>query len=378
MKKTLFTLLMIIWSMMITACSNENVSNQNQNQNEDVIKIGYIWALTWDAASFWEEEKNVINMFLQQNPTWAWKKIEVIFEDWQCNGQMAANAAQKLITADDVQLILWWVCSWETLAAAPVVNKGKVVLFSSVSTSPEVTTAWEYVFRNAPSDERATDVMTDIVSEKYKKVAIISQNNDFAQAYRKKLIEKFPWKWVEIVIDETFNTWNIDFKTALSKIKNSEAQALLNIAWEISPWGYIVKQAMEISLGLPIYWPETLAWIEFFEIAKNAAEWATVVMLSADKQDPWIVKLVDSYRKLYWKKLNYDAYAALNYDRLNIVKNAIEAVEYNWEAIRDYLLSMPVYDWLWGKTAFDENWDSSLARPSVLVAKDWEYIILKK
>ncbi len=376
MNKFLKSLIALSLIITISWCNNQEQVNSSDDiiNKEETIKIWFVWPLTWDAASYWTQDKEVIEFFLEKNPKFGWKKVEIIYEDWQCNGQMATSAAQKLISSNKVQIILWWICSWETLAIAPLANKNKVLLFSSMSTSPEITNAWDYVFRNAPSDERSSDIMTDILSKKYKKIAIISQNNDFAQWYRAKLKEKLPKAWIEIVVDEVFNTWNTDFKTTINNVKESEAQALINLAWEPAPSWFINKQSFELGLNLPIYWTDAQNWTEFFDIAKNSAEWTIIVMTSANKKIDWVKEFFQEFKEKKWHDPVADAYALLTIDRLNILDKAIREVWNNWEKLKDWLYDMPAYNWLWWVTKFDKNWDSSIV-PNVLIAKDWKYIL---
>lgn len=338
----------------------------------DIIKIGYIGALTGDVASLGQDEKKSIELFLANNSLIGGHTVEMIYEDGQCNPEKASSAAQKLTTVDKVQVILGGLCSGETLNAAEAANQNKVILFSSISTSPKVTTAGDYVFRNAPSDETSTDVMSDILKKKFKKAALISQNNDFAQAYRNALITKLKAKGVEVSLDETFNTGTTDFKTILQKVKDAKADVLVNLSGESSPSGFITRQAKELGVNLPIYGTDVLSGKEYFDIAKDAAEGSIIVITAANKTRPEVQKLLDEFKQKFGSNPVAEAYTLLSYDRMNIIKNAIEAVGYNGEKIKEYLYKMPEYDGLGGKTKFDQNGDSSIL-PSVMIAKNGKY-----
>lgn len=75
----------------------------------EMIKIGFIGPLTGDAAVYGQVSKEVVQLAVEeanislkaQN-----KQIEMIYEDGKCNGKDASLATQKLISVDDVQLIL--------------------------------------------------------------------------------------------------------------------------------------------------------------------------------------------------------------------------------------------------------------------------------
>lgn len=359
---------------LLTACST--ASQESVSTSDEVIKIGFFGPLTGDVAGLGQDDKSTVELFLNENPSFAGKKVKLVFEDSQCNGQKGASAAEKLIAVDKVQLILGGVCSGETLGAAPIVERNQVVLISSISTSPQVTTAGEYVFRNAPSDATSSVVMTASLSKKFKKVAIISQNNDFSQAYLEALQEKLPEAGVEIVVSETFNSGTTDFKTVLGKVKKSSAEVLVNLAGETSAGGFISRQAKEIGLNLPIYGTDAIAGKEFFDIAKDAAEGTIIVITAADKGKPEVAKLLKKFQEFTGHEAVAEAYVVLTWDRLNIVKNAIESVGYDAAKIKDYLYKMPAYTGLGGKTKFDSSGDVNLL-PSLLVAKDGKFELLK-
>jgi|SRR6185295_16645992 len=373
MKKILTLLCSLV---LFAACNMQKTPDSSGNTNtSEALKIGYIGPLTGDTASLGNADKNAVEMYFAKHPLLLGRPVEVVYEDAHCNGEASASAAEKLITQDKVQVIFGGTCSGETLAAAPATEKNKVILFSSVSTSPEITTAGDYLFRNVPSDEKATDVLVAELSTKYTKIAIISQNNDFAQAYRQKLKEKFLKAGGEVVLDEAFNTGTTDFKTVLQKVKNSGAETLINFAGESAPAGIINRQATELGLSLPIYGNDVMMGAEFFEIAKNAAEGSIIVATAAEsgaENDP----LIQEYVTRYGEEPPSLAYVFLSYDRAAIIAQAISKVGYDGTKIKDWLYEMQPYEGVAGTTVFDHNGDSSIL-PKLLIAKNGKFEIVK-
>lgn len=373
MKKILFVMLLSVG--LVTGCGP--ATQGPITTSDEIMKIGFISALTGDAASLGQADKTTVEMFFEENPMIAGKKVQVIYEDGQCNGQKGASAAEKLVNVDKVQVILGAGCSGETLAAAPIVERAKVLLFSSTSTSPEVTKAGDYVFRNAPSDDKSAVVLTDILSKKFKKAALITQNNDYSQAYRKQLQDQLPKAGVELVIDEAFNTGTTDFKSLLQKVKNSEAEVLINLPGETSPAGFISKQARELGIDLPVYSGDVISGTEFFDIAKDAAEGAIIVIATADTTRPDVSAFSEKLKTRLGDEVAFEAYMMLSWDRLNILKKAIETVGYDATAIKDYLYAMDTYKGLGGDTKFDANGDASIL-PNVMIARDGKFEIYKE
>lgn len=371
MKKSIFTALTLSL-LVLTGCGPQSAPQDQATDTGDTLKIGYIGPLTGDAASYGQDEKRAIEMFLEKNPEISGKKVEIIYEDSACDGLKASTAAEKLINVDKVQLILGGVCSGETLAAAPAANKNKVVLFSSTSTSPDITDAGDYVFRNAPSDAKTTDVLSEFVHKDHKKLAILSENTDFAQAYREGLKTKYEKLGGEVVIDEIFNPGTVDFKTVLGKVKDSGVTALASIPQTPTAGGFINKQVKELDINLQIFGVDVHMGDEFFDIAKDTANGTLIVVTSSDKSRPGVQNFFDDYNAKYNREPTIDAYLLLGYDRMHIVKNAIEAVGYDGEKIKNWLYTMPSYAGLAGDTEFDANGDASI-KPSLLEAQDGKF-----
>lgn len=372
MKKLISLLCAVVFLSACTPASNQP-SQQGQSDQEK-LTIGFVGPLTGDAASIGQDLKVATELYFEQNPEWAGKQVEVIYEDGQCNGQDAASAAQKLINVDDVSFIIGGVCSGETLGIAPIAERNKVILYTPGSSSPEISGVGRFTFRGAPSDVASSDLMTDLMNGTFTKVALITQNNDYSQAYRAELQQKLPAAGVEILVDEAFNSGTTDFKSILQKVKDSEAEVLLNIPGEIAPGGFITKQARELGIELPVYGGDVLAGTEYFEVAKDAAEGTTIVIASADKTKPGVMEVLDAFEAKQGRPTVVEAYVLLLWDELNIMSQAIQEVGMDTEAIVTYLEEMPPYDGLGGVTDFDENHDANIL-PNVMVAKDGAFVI---
>ena len=119
------------------------------------IKIGFIGPLTGEASPYGVDTLNGAKLAVDEiNEAGGvnGRMIEIIAEDGRCTGTDAASAAQKLVNVDKVVAIVGGQCSGETLAAAPIAESAKVVMISPVSSSPDVTAAGDFIFRDYPSD----------------------------------------------------------------------------------------------------------------------------------------------------------------------------------------------------------------------------------
>lgn len=381
MKKMYFLLLsMFLLVVFVLASCGQTQNGQEETNNEaqdEVIKIGFIGPLSGGLASLGVDMKNAVAVFVEENPTFGGKKVEMIYEDDLCDPSKSVDAANKLINSDKVQVIFVNSCSGPYLAVAPIANQSKVLIISSLSTSPDITlNGGDFGFRNAPSDELASTVTVDYMAGKYKKIALISENTDFSQAYRQKVKEKAIAKGMEVVFDEAFNPDTTDFKTTLTKMKEMNPEALVNLSNSGVTAGIISKQRYELGINIPEFGTDVMTSREYPDTAKEASEGMIIAVTAADESKIGVQQLLEVYKTKYGMEASNPAYVVLAYDAVNIIKNAIEAVGYDGVKIKDWLYSMPEYDGLGGKTKFDANGDSSIL-PSLMVMKGGKLELIK-
>lgn len=130
-----------------------------QLYDREPIKIGYIGPLTGEASSYGIDTINGVKLAIEEvNEAGGIKgrPVTLLIEDTRCIGIEAAGAARKLIHVDKVSAIIGGQCSGETLAAAPIAEQAQIPMISPVSSSPEVTSAGDFIFRVYPSDALKT------------------------------------------------------------------------------------------------------------------------------------------------------------------------------------------------------------------------------
>lgn len=359
---------------LLAGCSAEKAPVENA-QLPDTIKIGWIGPLTGNAAAYGQDVKNGVTQYFKENPTIGGKPVEMIWEDGKCNGQDAASAAQKLVTVDKVQVILGGQCSGETLAAAPIAEAGKVVMVSSLSSSPEVTTAGDYIFRNYPSDAKVSETMVDeLLGGGYKAIAILAEQTDYCQGFSNAIKTHLEnrGKGDLLVLQESYAVDNTDFRTLLSKVKEKGADVLVSIGQTPVASGFTVKQAAEMGLSLPIYGTDTIDGSDFFNTAKDAAEGVYQIIVAEDPSRAGYDTFVASIPAPEASP----AFPGFGYDSANLVANAIAAVGYNGTAIKDYLNSMETFKGILSDVNFDENGDNLVAA-HVKQVKNGKFVLIK-
>ena len=345
--------------------------------NDTSIVIGGIGPLTGDASSYGLDFQRSAELALEDvNSAWAVKgmSLDIQWEDGQCNGAGGSTAAQKLVGVDKAQVLLTF-CSPEVLAAAPITEPARVVVFSPGASSPAVTYAGDYVFRNWPSDSFQGELLAKLAYEQgYRTMAVITEQQDYTFGISNVFTKVFT-DLGGTVIEETYLPDDTDFKTQLIKLKGSGFDAMFINPQTPVKAEVILKQMGELGMSAPLFLNDAagtnLALIQDYAGLLEGAYTATV---QVDPKNDAVSRFVDRYAFAYGTDLNYLAYSVSTYDSVWIVAQALEAVGNDGRAIQAYLNDFPGYDGLMGNTRFDDNGDPVLGH-SVFVIKNGALVL---
>lgn len=324
---------------------------------QEPIKIGFVGPLSGDSTSYGVSIKNSVDLAIKDLRTQG-KLINIIYEDSKCDSDTAKGSIIKLINVDKVKVIVGGVCSGETLAMSEIAEKNKIVLFSPSASSPDLTGAGSFVFRNIPSDSYGGYVLGEGLGPQYKDVAIVSESTEHSQALRRYFLEKISEYNTHVSVDEMFSPDEKDFRSIVSKIKNSKAEAIIINPQTENSGGLLVKAVRDAKIKLPIFAHMIPNGPKFLEVAGKSAEGIVFTDLPNLNYDNVRVKaFLEDYKKTFGNTSGSEFYMAASYDVVNILTQAVEKVSYDPVKIRDYLYNLPEYDGLLGKYSFDLNGD---------------------
>lgn len=341
--------------------------------DEGPIKVGFIGPLTGDAASYGKDTLNGATLAVDEINAAGGingRQIELIAEDGRCTGTDAASAAQKLINVDKVVAILGGQCSGETLAAAPIAEAAKVVMLSSLSSSPDVTDAGEYIYRDYPNDALKTKAMAGLFTQKgYKKIAVITENTDFAVAFRDSLKTEVPEG--AIVFDEVVDPNTKDFRSLMTRLNDIDFDVFFPNGQSPAVIAAMLQQLREQGLEQPAVSHDVGQDKTVIEIAGDAAEGLEAITVPAvSETSDFGKKFVEEYGSAQGAM----AFAAHAYDAAMVMAEAMVANGATSEGIKSYFDSMDGYSGVVGEFSFDSNGDV-LGIPYVLwEVQDGEFV----
>lgn len=300
----------------------------------ETIKIGINAPITGDIPKVGEGTKFAAQMWLEDikaagGLTVGGKKypVELVIEDNESKAESAVKVNTKMITEDEVLVIVGPQASKQAVPAGGIANKYKTPMISPWSTNPDTTMDRPYVFRAPFLDPFQGPVLANFITEefRFKKAAVLY---DVASDYPKGLAEFFKKAWEDrhgpgsVVAFESFTTKDKDFSSQLTKIKNSGAQVLFTPQY-YNEVALIVQQAHELGWKKPIVGSDSWGSAETVKLCGKdcyglffSTHYAAAGATGATK------KFIDRYNKKY----GYvpDDVAALTWDSLKIVQKAIQ------------------------------------------------------
>jgi branched-chain amino acid transport system substrate-binding protein len=320
------------------------------------IKLGFIGPLTGDAAAYGKDTFNGVKLAvdaINEAGGINGKMVQIIAEDGRCTGGDAASAAQKLVNVDKVSAIIGGQCSGETLAAAPIAEAGGVVMVSPISSSPDVTNAGEYIFRDYPSDALKSVAMAGyFVSEGLGKVAVISENTDFAQAFREALTGELPED--AIVFDEVVEPGTKDYRSLLARLAGAEFDVFFPNAQTPATMAAMMQQFREQGLTQPAIAHDVADSADLIQISGEAVDGMRAINIPASGEG---TSFEADFIAAFGNPQQAISFTAHAYDAANLVLQAMAEVGEDGTAIRDYLNAVESYEGVVGAFSFDANGD---------------------
>ncbi len=364
-KGTLFVVALVAVGLIFSPCAWSK---------DKVIKVGVNAPITGDIPKVGEGTKYAAEMWLGDIKAAGGLEVggtkyavELVIEDNESKAESAVKANTKMITEDEVLVIVGPQASSQAIPAGAVANNYKTPMISPWSTNPDTTLNRPFVFRGCFLDPFQGPVVANFVTAEFgaKKAAVLY---DVASDYPKGLAEEFKKAWEKlhgpgsIVAFESFTTKDTDFSSQLTNIVKSGADVLFTPQY-YNEVPLIVQQAKELGFKKPIVGSDSWGSAETVKLCGEACHglffsthYAAAGATGATKE------FIDRYNKAY----GYvpDDVGALTWDAFNIVKTAIQNcgaltgdIEKDRQCVRDAMAQIKEFEGITGKMTFTEEGD---------------------
>lgn len=357
-------------SMALVACAEDG--GGAAGGDDDVVRIGINAEITGAIPKVGEQTRQAAEMFVEElNDAGGVDlggravTLELVVADNSATPEGAAAASTRLITQDNVAVIVGANASAQAIPAAEVADASATPIISPWSTNPDTTANRPYAFRVPFLDDFQGPVIANFVEEEFgfERAAVLY---DVASDYPKGLAEFFRSAWEEagheVVAFETFTTGDSDFSAQLTTIRDSGADFLFTPQY-YNEVPLIVSQARSLGLDIPITgsdsWsdPQTLDLCgEECEGTYFSAHYVPAGATGATKE------FIDAYEERYGETPG--DVAALTWDAMEIVVEGIRNcgeitgdIPTDRDCIRDGMAQITELEGITGTMSFDEEGD---------------------
>jgi branched-chain amino acid transport system substrate-binding protein len=303
-------------------------------------------------------------------------KLEIVAYDTESDETKAVTSVKKLIEQDKVAAIIGPSTTGETMALIPTIENAKIPMVSCAASVSIVQPVKPYVFKTPETDALAAATIIDSLKAKnITKIALITTSSAYGTNGKDAWAKAAGPAGITIVTQETFADKDLDMTGQLTRIKGTDAQAV--VCWGTNPGPAIIAKNMkQLQMTIPLYQSHGVANAKFIELAGDAANG---VMLPAgkmlvyqslpdsDPQKAVLASYAKSYKDKYGKEA--DPFGGYAYDAVMLVTKAMEKAGTDKAKLRDEIEKTQNYAGITGTFSMSATDHNGLGKASFVMIK---------
>ena len=307
-------------------------------------KIGFLGSITGGAAFLGEPERDAALIVQKQldaqggikGPDGVMHPVQIVILDTEGASDLTITLAKKLIDDEKVVAIVGTTRSPTSMALLPIMQEAEVPMISMASSGEIVKPVAErkWIFKTAQSNEHTAPWQVRYCKTMgFTKVASFYVADAYGEDGAAGVRQAAQDQGVEIVLEDTFGGSDTDMTAQLTKLKASDAQALLVTA--IVPAAAIInKQFKEMGIEMPIIHNHGIGMKPFISLSGDSAEGVIFPMgkmVAADAlpdSDPQKKVLVDFIAEFEASSDNpVSTFAGHSWDAFQLVIKGLETLD---------------------------------------------------
>ena len=289
------------------------------------------------------------------------RKVEYTASDTQSQPQVAKALAVKAID-EGAYVVMGPVFSGSILVSMAETKRAEIPNFTGGEAAAITQQGNPYIFRTSFTQTTAMPKVARYLKDslKAKSVAIIFTNNDFGKGGRDVFVKALEPLGVKVVADVSTDPGQLDFSSAVLKVKQANADALFVYTNEEEA-ARCLRELRKQGYDKPIVGETVLTSQKVIELAGEAANGAVAhVGLTADAPNPLIKSFAEKFQKEYGYKPDHNGIKG--YTAMYVVKAVTEKVgkldpKAFASAMHGVKLSAKDYPGVLMDVSFDKNGD---------------------
>ena len=340
--------------LLAVACGTD------EEGEDSPFRIGVMESLTGAGETYGQVANNAKQMAVDEINAAGGidgRRLELVVEDSKCSAQDAINAYNKLTDVDGMKIILGTSCSGAMLGVAPLAEEDGVVLFSGLASNPDIANAGDYIFRTQISDIEVGIRTGDALwGDGVRALATITEETDYAEGVRRTSVAQFEKNGGRVIAEERYGSDTTDFRTQLTKLIETNPDALHIAPQSEFSAGTIVKQARELGYEGPIYGETITVGTTALNIAGDAATGLKAITAAPDPNNAKAQEVLANFRERY-KYITLPWHLGSAYDDVYIAAECLRQTKDDQDAdgFRDCLYGITWSGALGENYSFDED-----------------------
>ncbi|NOZ26852.1 MAG: ABC transporter substrate-binding protein [Chloroflexi bacterium] len=392
---------LLVLSFVLTACAPvtpapaqapaaeqpEEKAPAEEEAAAEPIKIGAIYNVTGGMSSIDAPGLNGMKLAAKQiNEAGGvlGRPIELVAIDGKTDQTTVTNAVSEMINVHKVVAIGGLNDSTFALAAGPIAQKAGIPFVTAGATLPTLPEQiGDYFFMVPFGDDAQAYAIADFaIDDLGAKTAwmLVDQAYDFTTALAKFFKERFTERGGTILLEDIYQSGDTDFSAQIARLKELDPQPdVLFVSAIPNEAGITTKQIREAGLTQPILSGDGFDTPLIAEVAGDLADdvyYSTHAGL--DNPSPKVQNFVKAYTEEYGRPPE-NAFAALGYDALNLIADAIRrAGSTDPAAIRDALAATKDFDAVTGVITYPPGQRKPTKSVSIIQVQDGKYSFVKE
>lgn len=325
-------------------------------QAADTIKIGIALSETgnladsskhyWRGIELWRDKTNAAGGLLG-------KKVEFVMYDDRSDAATSARLYERLITNDNVDLLVSTIGSAQAATATAVAEKHKRIMINGGGASESIQQrGFKHIFQTAARISNYVDGIEPLV-KKYnvKTMAFISRDYGAARDMEKVLKGMAQRNGVKVVMDEYFPSGNVDFSSQIARARQENPDLWVSVGYPNEAIE-MVRQFHASNYMPKIFVHNGVAQEDFLKATGKDGEYAVGMSL----YEPVLKTSGNAeFVRDFKAKYNYEPgyYSSFGYNSVYVLGEAVKkAGSLDQEALRKVLTTLKL-DTVMGKHEVD-------------------------
>lgn len=307
----------------------------------ETVRIGAVQGLSGPPAivdfgeSYLQGNQLALKEYLASNPK---HQVELIVYNDEANPQRAVALVQRLVRNDKVSAVIGTVNSGNVAAFAPILQQARIPLMAGPAISTDITSKFidqspSYIFRCSMVEKYQIDAMLDWGVKNFKKIGLINSTNGYGMFAAGEIQKGMKERGAELAAIESSAPTTNDLTPQALKLKNAGVDLVLVFHDNLEG---IYQSTAKIDYKPAMAGNWGLSSLMVHNILGDQLE-GTVMGQALDLAEPAAQELDAKLRAEYGDKYRWPVVAALGYDGMRLLLEAVDVAGADPRKLRDAL-----------------------------------------